>query len=228
MPSVWSWYQIVEARFGVRVLEGGEAGPPRRRRSLAAALPCEEVVPGALGGVAGRDVVGRRQVPRLGVAVALVADADRAVHVGDHRAPGRCTRPGVVGERRARVAAGRAARRVGPVQRRVDRQQVRQVVAVGVLQVVDPLHPHRRVPPAPRWSATARCGCSRPLLLGRRHGAVAPDRGRRAARGQDLLRELPHRDLVVVDLLAALGVDGAGLGHHRRDQQRGHELAIRI
>ena len=79
----------------VRVLEDGEAGTPGRAET-GCRLAREEVVPCALGGVVGRDVRRRGQVPRLGVAVALVADADGAVHVGHdrHRAGVRRGRPG--------------------------------------------------------------------------------------------------------------------------------------
>ena len=63
---------------------------PMRRCRLAG----EEVVPGALGRITGRDVARGGQVPGLGVAVALVADAHRAVDVRDDR-------------HRARVRAGR-------------------------------------------------------------------------------------------------------------------------
>ena len=150
----------------VGVLEGGEPRTPRRpvvRRRLAG----EEVVPGALSGEAVRDVVGGGQVPGLGVAVALVADADGAVGVGDDRhrtrVRARCRR-----ERRALVAAGGAAGRVGPVQGRVDWQQVGQEVAVGVDQVVDPLDPHRPVVGASIVNDGALCNNSPRLLCGRR------------------------------------------------------------
>ena len=71
----------------VRVLEDGEPRAPGGTEA-GSRLGLEEVIPGALGGEAGGDVVGGRQVPRLGVAVALVAHAHGAVCVGDdgHRA----------------------------------------------------------------------------------------------------------------------------------------------
>ena len=56
------------------------------------------------------------------------------------------------------------------------------------------------------------------------HRSVAPHRGGGHARGQDLLRELLHRDLVVVHVRTALLPENARLGHHRRDQQGRHEL----
>ena len=64
-------------------------------------------------------------------------------------------------------------------------------------------------------------------LTRRLDGPVAPDRRRRHSCRQDLLRELPHRDLVVVGRLAARHRDGARPRHHRRDQQRCHELRHR-
>ena len=113
----------------VGVLERREPGTPRR--AVGDRRPgLEEPIPGALGGVAGRDVPGRRQVPGFRVAVALVADADGAVDVGHHR-----DRPAVPARRRpehrARVAPFDSAGWVRPVQRRIDGQEVRQVVAAG-------------------------------------------------------------------------------------------------
>ena len=64
---------------------------PTARRTSSHALRREEVVPGALARVAVGDVRRGRQVPGLGVAVALVADADGAVHVRARSAPGPCT-----------------------------------------------------------------------------------------------------------------------------------------
>src|SRR4030095_8009141 len=95
----------------------------------------EELVPGALGRVAGRYVGGGRQVPRLGVAVAVVADADRTVHVGDDRHRTRVPAR-VFGERGRVITPGHSAGRVRPVQRLVHREQVRQVAPVCVDQLV--------------------------------------------------------------------------------------------
>jgi hypothetical protein len=44
------------------------------------------------------------------------------------------------------VAAFGAARRVGPMQGRIDRQEVGQEVAVRIQQFIDPLDAHRGVP----------------------------------------------------------------------------------
>ncbi len=201
----------------VRVLERGGTRVPGRaiaRRGLG----LEEVVPRALRGEAVRDVVGDGQIPRLGVAVALVADTDRAVRVRDQR-----HRTGVpagrLGEGRSSVTVVRATRRVRPVKRRVDREQVGPEVPGGVDQLVDPLDAH--------WSVVLRLdrqrGCVvdlEPVAALRGDRAVAPHgRGRPEARGQDLLGELPHGDLVVVHRLAARHGQGARPRHHGRDQQ---------
>ena len=71
----------------VRILERGESGSPGGAE-LRCRFAFEEVVPGALGGIARRDIVRRGQEPRLGVAVTLIADTDRTVDVRDdgHRA----------------------------------------------------------------------------------------------------------------------------------------------
>ena len=127
MPSAWSWYQIVDARWEFGYWKVAKPGPHRRRTRRG--LVREEVVPGALRGVALGDVVRVGQVPRLRVAVALVADARRAVHVG-HVARARCSGWGVVSN------VGRMSRssippgRVRPVEGRVDGEQVWQGVAV--------------------------------------------------------------------------------------------------
>ena len=68
----------------VRVLEDGGAGRPADAIGPGG-LGREEVEPGAVPGVPRWDVLGRRQVPRLRVAVAVVRHAYRAVDVGDHR-----------------------------------------------------------------------------------------------------------------------------------------------
>ena len=65
------------------------------------------------------------------------------------------------------------------------------------------------------------------FLAGGRHRTVAPDGRRREAGRQDLLRKLPHRDLVVVGVLAAPQHDPSGPGHDRRDEQRGLVLRNR-
>jgi hypothetical protein len=189
------------------------AGPVARR-----GLSGEVVVPGAPVRVAFRNVPGRRQIPRFGVAVALVANPHGAVDVRhDRHRTGVGAGRGLEG--RSHVTTRSAARRVGPVQRRVDGQQVRQEVAARVLEVVDPLHAHRPVPlrldrqrgGVVNQQAPLACGLDRP---------VAPYGRRRQARRQDLLRDLAHRDLVVVRVLAATKRDRPGLRHDRRDEQR--------
>src|SRR6266511_4014573 len=87
---------VVEPQCGgplvVRVLE--DRGPPGPDHPLAAArLVAEPVVEGADPGEAGRDVARHRQVPRLGVPVALLGDV-RPVQMGDegHRSPVRAGR----------------------------------------------------------------------------------------------------------------------------------------
>ena len=204
----------------VRVLEDRRAGLPADAVGPSG-LGREEAEPGAVPGVARGDVLGRRQVPRLRVAVAVVGHAHRAVHVGDHRNGAR-VRAGCLGEGRSGVAAGHAARRVGPVQRWIDREQMRQVVPVRVREVVDPLHADR--PVHLRLDRERRRVVQEQAARARRlHGAVAPDRRRGQACGQDLLRELRHRDLVVVDRLTSPN-DRVCLRHHRRDQQRSDVL----
>src|SRR5215217_394837 len=139
MPSAWSWYHSVDSRWSFGVVEDREPLAPGDAE-LGLRLAGEEVVPGALGGVATGDVAGGGQEPGLGVAVALVADPGRAVQVGhDRHRTGVATRRG--GERRPRVAAVDPAGRVGPVQGLIDGQQVRQVVAVDIHQLVDSLDP---------------------------------------------------------------------------------------
>ena len=112
----------------VRVLEGGEPGPPVDAVGPGG-LAREELVPGAFPRVARRDVVRGRQVPGFGVAVAVVGHADSAMHMGDDRHRARvATRR--LRERRPAVPVGGATGRVRPVQRRVDREQMRQEVPV--------------------------------------------------------------------------------------------------
>ncbi len=118
----------------------------------------------------------------------------------------------------AHVPPGRSAGRVGPVQGGVDRQQVRQVAAVAVDQVVDPLHADR--PVAPGLDGERRI-VERPAVGGR---AVAPHRGGGHAGRQDLLAELAHSDRVPVDGLARQPGERR---HHRGDHQRSGILVDR-
>ena len=176
----------------VGVLKDGAARRPRLPVPRLGLRP-ERVVVRADGGVAGRDVVRRGQKPGLGKAVALLARV-AAMQVGDDR-----HRPHVRGRvNRFRVGAAGPAGRIRPMQRLVDRQQMPKVVAVRVDELIHPLDADRR----------------RPLRLDRESrvveacrvvdGAVAPDRRRLPhAPGKDVLLELPHGDLVVVDRLSA-------------------------
>ena len=165
---------------------------------------------------------GRGQVPGFRVAVAVVGHADGAVHVRDdrHRA---CVRAGCLGERRAAVPTGCAARWVGPVQGLVDGKQMREVLPAPVDEVVDPLHTDR---PVPRRLDRERGSVvdEQPAVVLRRDRAVPPDRGLGEACGENLLPDLPHRDLVVVEGLAARLSDRGRSGHDRRDQHRCGEL----
>ena len=63
-----------------------------------------------------------------------------------------------------------------------------------------------------------------PTVALRRDRAVPPHRRRGQPRREDLLRELPHRDLVVVDRLPTRARDRVRPRHHRREQQRASEL----
>ncbi len=98
---------------------------------------------------------------------------------------------------------------------RIDGQQVREVVPARVLQVVDPHDAHRGVPS--RLDGEGR----RVVAAGVPRRAVAPDRGGRKRGRQDLLGELAHRDLVVVDILAPPHRELAGARHRGRDDE-GH------
>jgi hypothetical protein len=126
-------------------------------------------------------------------------------------------------EPRSGVATRQSAGRVCPVERRVDREKMRQVVLVRVHELVDPPDPDRPVPACldrERWSVMEQEPAAR--VAGDR--AIAPyGRGRHAG-WQDLLRQLPHRDLVVVDRLAAPLGDRPRPRHDRRNEQRGDVL----
>ena len=182
----------------VRIVERCEACAPRRaelRRGLAG----EELVPGALGGVPVRDVSGGREVPRLRVAVALVTDIGGAVNVGHDRHRTR-VRVGRGREGRARIATSDAARRIRPVQRRVDGQEMGQEVPAVVDERVDPLHPHRTV--EERLDRQRRGVVHEQTSAGLGGDrAVSPHRRAWQPLRQYLLGELLHRDLVVVDRL---------------------------
>ena len=221
MPSVWSWYQIVEARwsFGYwnTAVPGSQAIVPGAAKPWAEALLWKKSYHVPTVAKSGSMLRRDGEVPRLGVAVALVADTNRAVHVRHdrHRAG---VRPGRAVERRSHVASRDAAGRVGPVQRRIDGQQVGQErrARIGRIepQLVDPLHAHRPLPLG--LDRERRRVVDQQALLGcRLDRPVAPDGRGRLTGGQDLLRDLPHRDLVVVDglatglrIVAAFGMTG--------------------
>ena len=221
MPSVWSWYQIVEARLTFGYWNVAKPGP----HSLAEAelrLAGEEFIPGALGGVTGRDVGRVRQEPSLRVAVALVADTHGAVDVGDHRDRAG-VRSGCRVERRARVAARRATRRIGPVERRIDRQEVRQEVSVGIHELVDPLDANRLVRlrldrerrgvvkmTGPFWAVTAPY--PQTVVAGSPAGRIC-------------CSNWLDGDLVIVDVLGHLLMHLACPGHGRWDQHGRGELS---
>ena len=151
IPSVWSWYQIVDARWLLGILEDGRSRVPlgRVRGDVAAArrLAPEEVVPGPLGGVAGGDVAG----PRVGTRPLRTRRSRRPRRRsrarGSRSGRGRC-RSRVSRRIPAAVAAARPAGRVRPVERRVDWQQVGEVrghrVSRVLAQLIDPFHADRR------------------------------------------------------------------------------------
>ena len=197
----------------VVVLEDRASRRPRLAEQPLSLAP-EALVEGAGARESRRDVPGRRrQVPGLGVAVALLRGVP-AVQVGDDRHRARVR--GGIGA--VRVRPRRTSRRVRPVQRLVDRKKMRQVVPVRVHELVDPLDAHR----------------SPPARLDRERGvveaawvvdrAVAPDRRRLQTHAlrQDVLPELPNGDLVVVDALH--GRRRGGARHRRRDHERRHVL----
>jgi hypothetical protein len=144
------------------------------------------------------------------------------VQVGhDRHGAGVGTGCGVEG--RAAVAVRGAAGWVGPVQRLIYRQQVGQVVAAGVLEVVDPLDAHRPLPGG-LDGERGRVVEQQPPTAGRLDRPIAPHGRGWVRRRQDLLGELLHGDLVVVGWFAARHGDRRCPGHHRGDQQRRHVL----
>ena len=112
---------------------------PRHAVSRLEQAP-EGVVPGPDGRIPGRNVRGVREEPRFRVAVALLRDM-RTVHVRD---PGH--RPGVRQLTGAvHVASGHTSRRISPVQRLIDGQEMWQVMSSAVDEIVTPLDTHRPV-----------------------------------------------------------------------------------
>ena len=117
-----------------------------------------------------------------------------------------------------RVRPRRATGRVRPVQRLVDRKQMRQVVPVRVHELVDPLDSNGL---APRRLDHERRVVEAARMVDR---AVASHRRRLQphALRQDVLPELPDGDLVVVD---APRRRRRGSGRHRRrNDKRGDVL----
>ena len=231
---------VVEPQGGcavvVRVLARLRPGLGRDAEALLG-QPGQVGVPPPGGGELGIEVGRGGQVPRLRVAVALVADPLRAVQVGDdrHRAPVRRVlrrRVGVLAGRHE-DAAGEVRLLVGrpmavpvrqplgvrPVQARVDREEVRQRSAVDVDEVVDPPDPHRDPDGGldGQRRRVVQCGS------GTRR-TVAPHGRQGQWRRQHGLLELPHGDLVVVGAPRPPPRDGARSRHHRRDEQRRGEL----
>ena len=126
-------------------------------------------------------------------------------------------------EVRPGVATVIATGRVGPVQGRVDRQQVRQVVPGGVHEIVDPLDPHRTVPPATRSSATERGGATAPSCWPRsRRRSPTPSSRAGRREGSAARTASPRSRSSRPVCLPAL--DGPRARHHRRYEQRCHEL----
>ena len=151
MPRVWSWNQRVAARWSLaywKVAVPGSHVDPDASANFVLELVVEACP--RVAKPAGM-LLALRQVPRLGVAVALLGGVP-AVQVGRRSAPGPVYGPGRRGERRRGCRGRRAARRVGPVQRGVDRQQVRQEagrwLSTSSLTQVTRTGP---VDPAPRW-----------------------------------------------------------------------------
>ncbi len=204
---------------GAHGLVGEEGVPP--------AVPCQLV----------GEVCRVGEEPGLRVAVALVPDVHRAVDVRDegHRPPvgrvlglrvrerlGRNVRQALEGGPvvgRPYPVLARSLFRVGPVQRGVDREQVRQRGAFVVDELVGPadadgpgvvdLDRERR--------GMEACG----VAVGGR--AEAPDRRRRERGREHLLGELAHRDLVGVEVLAPTAGQPRGPGHDAGDHERGRE-----
>jgi hypothetical protein len=165
------------------------------------------VVPRAGPGKILRDVAGGRQIPRFGVAVAVVRHVS-AVQVRDDWNRTRVRRRIMA----VHVPAHRSSGRIRPVKCLVHWQQVRQVVAVGVDQLIDPFH--ARAPIRSRFDRERRI-TKRAAIAER---AVSPDGCLRKRRREDLLIELSHTDRVVVRRRVA-----AGERHRRWNRQRPYE-----
>ena len=136
-----------------------------------------------------------------------VRDSGHRAHVGRLR-------------RTAAIPTQKTTGWVGPVQCLIDGEQVRQETAVSVHEVVDPSGADRHVVPGLDGGARVAEAARVP------HGAIAPHGGLWVGRREDLLLELAHGDLVVIDAMACLplcrwhcGGDGQ-LGDEPRDRGR--------
>ena len=96
----------------------------------------------------------------------------------------------------------RAAGRVCPVQGRVHRQQVGQVVAIGIHQLIDPLDAHGSV--CLRFDGQRRGVVDQQASLACPCDSTIPPHGCRwQTCRQDLLGDLPHGNFVIVNVLAS-------------------------
>jgi hypothetical protein len=169
-------------RLVITVFVRRRPGRPVALGALLGLAP-ELVVPGADPGKAGRDVRSIRQVPRLWIAVA-VGRCVGTVQVNDCR-NGAGVRRGI-GGRGSAISTRHAAAGVGPVQRRIDRHDVRHVVSIAVDKSVRPRDEAR--PVLFRYERRPRPTERRPVA---RH-AHAEDRGSGEAFGQHLLFKWCH------------------------------------
>src|SRR5512138_3428867 len=102
---------------------------------------------------------------------------------------------------------------------------MRQIVAIGVHQFIDPLDTDRSARlrldgEGGRVMQQQTCGAFR------FDRAITPDGGLGKARWQDLLLKLLHGDLVIIDLRVS-GLKRPCLWHHRRNEQRRFEFRDR-
>jgi hypothetical protein len=107
----------------------------------------------------------------------------------------------------------------------VDGEEVREVIAGGIDEFVDPLDADGASPPGlnGEGGGVVEEESAASVVTGA-ECAVAPDGGGGIAGGEDLLGELADGDLVVVDLGAAALGEGDGAGHDGWDEQGGDEL----
>jgi hypothetical protein len=186
----------------------------RRRgaRQPAGSVAClehgpEGVVPRAHRRIAVRDVRGVREEPRFRVAITLLA----RVRTMDVRHPRHRARVGILAGA-VHVAPPEFARGVGPVQGLVDRQQVRQVAALAVDELVPPLNASGAV------RSRLDCEGRRERASGVVDRTETPHRRLRQWRRQDRLPQLADGDAIDVHLAAR-----ARGGHCRRHHERRYE-----